>query len=118
MGVEVRRVETEVGETGVGVSNRTDVTYEIGFATPSGGWVKFMSVPETTVQLAEANAAAAASGPSTPTNLATGEPADTSAPSGEGQPPTPADPSSDPTGTEVQQADQPADTPTDLSQGS
>lgn len=46
--VEVRKVETEYGETGVGVSNRTDVTYELG-AEINGAWVKFASVPGNTV---------------------------------------------------------------------
>ena len=49
MGVEVRRIETEYGETGVGVSNRTDVTYELG-AEIDGAWVKFGSVPGSTVE--------------------------------------------------------------------
>jgi hypothetical protein len=44
---EVRRVETEVYETGVG-GNRTDVTYEIG-AVIDNRWVRFASVPEGAV---------------------------------------------------------------------
>lgn len=42
---EVRRVETEVGETGVGVSNRTDVSYELG-AEIDGLWTPFASLAE------------------------------------------------------------------------
>jgi hypothetical protein len=45
--VEIRRVETEYYETGQG-GNRTDVTYEVG-GTIGGKWVRFASVPETTV---------------------------------------------------------------------
>jgi hypothetical protein len=44
---EVRRVETEYYETG-GVPARVDVTYEIG-TTVDGKWVRFASVPQTTV---------------------------------------------------------------------
>jgi hypothetical protein len=46
---EVRRVETEVYETGVG-GNRTDVSYEIGTVI-EGKWVRFASVPQTTVDI-------------------------------------------------------------------
>lgn len=41
--VEVRKVETEYHETGVGVSPRTDVSYEVG-AVIEGKWVSFASV--------------------------------------------------------------------------
>lgn len=44
-GVEVRKVEREVGETGLGVGNRTDVTYELG-AEIEGTWVPFGTVTE------------------------------------------------------------------------
>lgn len=86
MGVEVRRIETEVAETGLGQDNRTDVTYELGFATPSGGWVKFVSVPEATVINAEANAAQADQPPTQPADLSPTEPAD----AGSTIPPAPA----------------------------
>lgn len=46
--VEVRAVETEYGETGVGQQNRTETTYELG-ATVNGAWVKFAGVPSSTV---------------------------------------------------------------------
>jgi hypothetical protein len=39
-GVEVREVHNEVGETGVGVENRTDVVYELGVEI-DGAWVPF-----------------------------------------------------------------------------
>lgn len=41
--VEVRKVETEYHETGVGVSPRTDVSYELG-SVIEGKWVSFGSV--------------------------------------------------------------------------
>lgn len=44
--MEVRKVETEYHETGVGVSGRTDVTYEVG-AVIEGKWVSFASVSES-----------------------------------------------------------------------
>jgi hypothetical protein len=69
MALEVRRVETEFGETGLAGGTRIDVTYEVGFETPSGGWVKFSSVPEATVQAAEDNAKAASQPASGPTDL-------------------------------------------------
>lgn len=48
-GVEVRKIETEVGETGVGVENRIDTTYELG-AEIDGAWVPFARVTEATVE--------------------------------------------------------------------
>lgn len=44
--VEVRKVETEYHETGVGQSPRTDVTYQLG-AVLEGKWVTFGSVNES-----------------------------------------------------------------------
>lgn len=41
--VEVRKTETEYHETGVGVSPRVDVNYELG-AVIEGKWVRFGSV--------------------------------------------------------------------------
>jgi hypothetical protein len=52
---EVRKVETEIVETGVGQQNRIDVTYEIG-ATIDGAWVRFASVPGSTVETLTARA--------------------------------------------------------------
>jgi hypothetical protein len=45
---EVRKVETEYGETGIGQANRVDVTYELGFEI-NGAWVKVGSVAGSTV---------------------------------------------------------------------
>jgi len=53
MGVEVRKTETEYHETGVGQSNRVDVTYQLG-AEIDGAWVPFVSVPESKVEAAKA----------------------------------------------------------------
>jgi hypothetical protein len=58
--------------------DRVEVTYEIGFATPSGGWVKMASVPEAVVQAAEDNAKAAQQPDQGPTDL--------SQPAAEGEP--------------------------------
>lgn len=67
MSIEVRKIETTYGETGVGQSDRVDVTYELGLEI-GGAWIRFASVPETTVvQLqaaAKANAPAAPASPS------------------------------------------------------
>lgn len=41
--VQVRKVETEYHETGVGQQSRTDVTYELG-SVIEGKWVAFASV--------------------------------------------------------------------------
>jgi hypothetical protein len=54
---EVRRVEVEYGETGVGQSNRTEVVYELG-AEVNGAWVRFTSVPGSTVDTLGERAAA------------------------------------------------------------
>lgn len=54
--VEVRRVETEYGETGVGQANRVDVGFELG-ATINGAWVRFASVAGSTVDALAARAA-------------------------------------------------------------
>jgi hypothetical protein len=72
---------------GGGTVERVEVTYELGFATPSGGWVRFASVPEAVVQAAEDNAKAAAQPDTGPTDLSQSE-----------QPtePAPADPSAEP----------------------
>ncbi len=43
-GVEVRETTTEVGETGVAVENRQDVSYELG-AEVDGTWLAFASIP-------------------------------------------------------------------------
>jgi|SRR5215469_15534804 len=72
MALEVRRVETEFGETGQAGGTRIDVTYEVGFETPSGGWVRVSSVPEATVQAAEDNAKAAKQPDTGPTDLSQG----------------------------------------------
>jgi hypothetical protein len=55
MSVEVRRVETEYHETGVGQQPRTDVTYELG-AEVDGAWVAFARVTESVVQRAQEQA--------------------------------------------------------------
>ena len=47
--VEVRRLEREVHETGVGVGNRTDVVYQLG-AEINGAWVTFGERGEGHVQ--------------------------------------------------------------------
>lgn len=58
MNVEVRKIETTYAETGVGQADRIEATYELGFATPNGGWVKFASVPAQVVAAADQAAAA------------------------------------------------------------
>lgn len=50
---EIRKVETTVHETGVGVADRTDVSYELG-ATIGGAWVRFTSVSQSQVDAAVA----------------------------------------------------------------
>ena len=59
MALEIRKIETVVGETGKDAADSTETTYELGFATVNGGWVKFVSVPEHVVLQADANAKAA-----------------------------------------------------------
>lgn len=54
----VRRVETEVHETGVGVTNRTDVTYELG-AEIDGVWCSFATIGQNRVDLLKTAAASA-----------------------------------------------------------
>lgn len=48
--VEVRKVETEYGETGIGQSNRVEVAYELG-ATIDGAWVPFTSVSASRAEM-------------------------------------------------------------------
>lgn len=117
MGVEVRRIETAYAETPVGTPDRVEASYELGFATPSGGWVKMASVPEAVVQAAEDNAKAAQqpdTGPAdlsqpgtepstdTPAEPTTPAPADPAAPApaapDPAAEPTPVDPAAAPPG--------------------
>jgi ribosomal protein L12E/L44/L45/RPP1/RPP2 len=73
MNAEVRRMEYEVGETGVGQANRIDVTYELG-AEIEGAWVRFSSVPGSTVEaLVQRARDTAASAPPPQATEATGE---------------------------------------------
>lgn len=57
MTVSIRKVETEIHETGVGVSNRVDVTYELG-DTVDGVFVPFARVTQAHVDQAKARAEA------------------------------------------------------------
>jgi len=57
--VEVRQVETEYGETGVGVPNRVEVEYQLG-ADVNGAWVPFASVSESRAEMFQARAEAEA----------------------------------------------------------
>jgi ribosomal protein L12E/L44/L45/RPP1/RPP2 len=73
MNAEVRRMEYEVGETGVGQANRTDVTWELG-AEIDGAWVRFSSVPGSTVEaLVQRARDTAASTPAPQATEASGE---------------------------------------------
>jgi hypothetical protein len=54
-GVEVRTVEVEYGETGVGVSNRTDTEYQLG-AEVDGKWVPFATLGQGRVEMFQARA--------------------------------------------------------------
>jgi ribosomal protein L12E/L44/L45/RPP1/RPP2 len=77
MNAEVRRMEYEVGETGVGQANRTDVTWELG-AEIEGAWVRFSSVPGSTVEaLVQRARDTAASVPPPQATEASGETAST-----------------------------------------
>ena len=59
MGLEIRKIETVHGETPDSSPDTTEVTYELGFTTTNGGWVKFVGVPEHVVVQADENAKAA-----------------------------------------------------------
>lgn len=69
-GVEVRRVETEHGETGVNVTNRVEVRYEIG-AEIEGVWVAFGAISASKLAMLKTRA----------DNLAARSPAPSPAPS-------------------------------------
>lgn len=51
--VEVRKVETTIGETGVGQVDRVETSYELG-ETIDGAWVRFASVSQAVVDAAKA----------------------------------------------------------------
>lgn len=57
MSVSIRKVETEVHETGVGVDNRIDVTYELG-GDVDGTFVPFARITQSHVDQAKARAEA------------------------------------------------------------
>ncbi len=67
--VEVRAVDTEYGETGVGVSNRTETEYQLGVDI-DGAFVPFVTVQKGRAEMfqarAEAEAEAEAKKPTTP----------------------------------------------------
>ncbi|SRR5579885_3219532 len=65
MDVEVRRIETTVHETGVGVADRTDVSYELG-AVIDGAWVRFGSVTQSQVDVAKAAQPGSSAAPADP----------------------------------------------------
>lgn len=94
---EVRKVETEVLETGLSGGTRTDVTYDLG-AVIDGAFVRFGSVPEAIVEAAkaraaeaeQASAASAEAEPAAPAEPASSEPA-----SSEPAPAEPAQPAAE-----------------------
>ncbi len=69
--VEVRSVDTEYGETGVGQSNRTETEYQLGVDI-DGAFVPFVTVQKGRAEMfqaraeAEAEAEAAKPKPTTP----------------------------------------------------
>jgi hypothetical protein len=118
MAVEVRKIETAYAETPVGTPDRVEVTYQLGFTTPSGGWVRMAEVPEAVVQAAEDNAKAAAQPDTGPTDLsqpAEGGEAETFSEDAEGNrvpaDPAPAPADTSPADTSTDQPDQPTEAP-------